>query len=83
MRTEKSDKELLEWLRQQGLGPIPEYVHFLEPDGTISSKKFLDLLPGDWQRLIDQYPIAFEKWRRGEITQAEFDLLVSNEEGHA
>ena len=80
------DKQILAWLRRAHPehGPWPEYVHFLEPDGTICSKKLLDCLPNDWERLAKQGPLAFDKWVRGEITQAEFDLLVGDDqEGHA
>ena len=78
------EKTLLDYLREETGTPFPEYLHFLEADGTISSKKSLDCTREDFRRHLAQTATLFDKWLRGEITQAQFDLLVNDtEEGHA
>ena len=67
-----------------GIPNWPEYLHFLEPDGTITSKRLLDCTREDWQRNMDQLPTAAIKNALGELSDADFEMLLEHRpEGHA
>jgi len=78
-----TDKEALAFLRERTGIPWPEYMHFLEPDGTITSKRLLDFTTADWKRHIAQTKTLPMLVERGIIDQETFDFLLGEQEGHA
>ena len=84
----KREQELLSVLP----GPVAEYVHFREPDGSISTKRFAELTDADCARHLAQLDDeemrlrkAIEDYKRGEIStqeveriNAEFELIFGD-----
>jgi hypothetical protein len=77
-----TDPKLL-FLRELTGLPWPEFLHFLEPDGTITSKRTLDCTRADWERNLEQTKMLAHWVALGIISQATFDFLLAEEEGHS
>ena len=53
----------------------PDYLHFREPDGSISSKRYIDCTLPDLDRHLEQFGSDIERLKRGEISNEDFELL--------
>jgi len=78
-----TDDETLAYLRELTGVPCQEYLHFLEPDGTIASKRLLDCTRADLRRYIEQTMMLPMLVARGIISQATVDFILGGQEGHA
>ena len=60
--------------------PAPEWLHFHEPDGSISSKRFLDCTLPDLERHQTQMALDIVLYAYGQISEAEFVTLYLSDE---